>query len=290
MIFPVVLACDRPYFPHAATTIYSLLRNGNITSSRIILITASIDNRERNNFKRLCADFDMQFDIIICDSDRIRKLPVHFHFNYTVFYRLYIADLIEDQYCLYLDSDLIVCDDISFLFSINLNEHLVAAVINPGYSNYELIGLKQESDYFNSGVMLINLKKWRSINLASKVLKLIEENGDRWLFSDQDGLNSLIDGQWLRLSEEFNFQKKMFSMKPAFVSTSPKIIHFTGKSKPWHLNDTHPYKYLYWQSRNKTPFITWFNYEFTVIDLLKYLTPKLLKNFLRKIFANRSTG
>ena len=125
---------------------------------------------------------------------------------------------------LYFDCDMIFLEDVSKLYDTHLGEKEVAAVraedlrvlsqtrraifldgMPYNVDNYRSDGLKMQyaEDYFNSGVLLLNLQKARQHITMSQVYELL--TGHKYMFSDQDVLNMLFDGKVLPLDFSWNY-------------------------------------------------------------------------------------
>ena len=86
------------------------------------------------------------------------------------------------------------------LLEVDLGEHFLAAVEDPGFNRHKKLGMKLNSKYFNSGVMLINLRKWREVDVRSAVIDFVKARANLIEFVDQCGLNGVVDGNWLELN------------------------------------------------------------------------------------------
>ncbi len=183
------------------------------------------------------------------------------HLSIAAYYRLFIPDLIPEQIekVIYLDCDLIVKGDLEKLWRLNVENYYVLAVqdimirnvgSNLGLLNYKKLGLKPDSKYFNSGVLVINLKKWRDDKITLKAVEYLKENRDILRFPDQDVLNALFANKWGGLDPKWNlllphalayssWQESPFS-EDIYDSLihDPHIIHFSSELKPW--NSRHP--------------------------------------------------
>ncbi len=101
----------------------------------------------------------------------------------TAYFRIEIPELFRDknvEKVLYMDCDMIALTDITKLWETDLQDHILAAVEDAGFhQRLEKMGIKTKSNrYFNSGLMLINVKNgWRkmlpreSFNLLKKILR-----------------------------------------------------------------------------------------------------------------------
>ena len=146
---------------------------------------------------------------------------------------------------LYLDGDVIVQEDLGGLFSTDLKENYCAAVKDVGIGiPTELAPLK--GAYFNSGVMLLNLKKMREDGVREKLYRYRAEGFNR--FMDQDAFCMVFRGRVLFLPVRYNLLYTLYKFIPFEtvssqyeVSVSDKrtllddavIIHLCSREKPW---------------------------------------------------------
>ena len=162
----------------------------------------------------------------------------------SAYYRLKLSSLTNEEKIIYLDSDIVVLDDISKLWNYNIENYLLGAVEDK-YSELMCChaGLKEGDTYINSGVMLMNLKSFREKGLEEKFFKkLKEENND---YSDQDVINDICREQILYLPLRYNlmlttddpnsFPKRKDEYNEALKS--PFILHYSVK--PWILPVQH---------------------------------------------------
>lgn len=287
---PILFATDVGYVPHLAAALFSLLLNNNNLHIRVIIFTTALPKNDRYKLQALCGKFEVPVEFIYLKDNLFDGLILNHHFKKSNYYRLFAADLIEEEQCLYLDADIIVTHSIFELASVYLGESYLAAVENPGFNRHIDLGMHHESKYFNSGVMLINLEKWRSKNLRDKVISFVKDKTESIHFVDQCGLNGIVNGEWIELNAKYNCQTYMLSIHKFYscrASQLPVIIHYTGSSKPWHLNNTHPYKKLYWHYRNQTPYKSFVADDFSLFNMIRYITPHFVRNFFKKIIGTK---
>jgi len=160
-------------------------------------------------------------------------------FPISIFFRLFAPYIIDDtlEKLIYLDVDIIVQDDISTLWNIPLNEHTIGAVQDysktvdcewAGIPNYAELGLTPDTKYFNSGVLLINPKKWREEDITNKVIAILIKYKKYVRMADQYGLNVVFANKWLELDAKWNW----FAL---YKDEAPSLIHFV-EIKPIFLN------------------------------------------------------
>ena len=115
-------------------------------------------------------------------------------------------------------------------------------------------GMPRVSEYFNAGVLLINLDAWRRERISKKALEYLTHNPLSPL-SDQDALNVACDGLWKKLDPRWNFQghyeKRILDMN---AEERPWIAHFVGRRKPWIASELSLNVTLYDELRSRTFF------------------------------------
>ncbi|MDB5012293.1 MAG: hypothetical protein JWQ25_495, partial [Daejeonella sp.] len=113
-----------------------------------------------------------------------------------------------------------------------------------GHSFYiNKLGLSPESEYFNSGVILLNLKQWRLAELKNKCLQIARKYPMELPSHDQSILNILCAGNFAKLPASFNCEWLAHLSKPQV--SDKMILHFVGSPKPWDpfgqiLNNAYP--------------------------------------------------
>lgn len=177
------------------------------------------------------------------------------HQDWTAYGRLLIPEIITDTYALYLDADLIIELDILQLSTIKSNKILSAVHEGPVHlalDNYLFLNKlywDPKTPYFNSGVLLFNIKQWLN-HKASANLKELSENYSQHLVShDQTLLNAVCAGNFNHLADEFNVSWPPTQIPPAHSTKC--IIHFIGSPKPWDL----------WGKSIHSGYATWSEYN-----------------------------
>ena len=159
------------------------------------------------------------------------------------FLRLLIPDVVSDEFgrVLYLDSDVVVLGDVSELWALPDEGWTFWAATDDGidgarHSRDPVVysGVPLDSPIFNSGVMLIELPRWRETAISERALQLLSAHSNCCITPDQDALNAIAWSEWGKLSSEWNCQvrgKRVLS-KIDTGEDGPKIIHYLD-AKPW---------------------------------------------------------
>ena len=297
--YNIVFGIDNNYVQHLCVAIISLLTNNKDLPFNIYIISSGLSKKNMNNILYLSNRYDCEVhNITISDNLFVELATSKPFYPKGTYYRLLIPELINEEKVLYLDSDIVVNGSIRNLYNEELGDYYVCAIEDPGFDRHQQLKMNPDSVYFNSGMMLINLSKWKRDSIQKKVINFIENNQDAIWFPDQCGLNSVINGQWKKVSLKYNQQSSIFSdgFEKKFNCFShnelqeakerPIIIHYTGGSKPWHHKNAHPYKKLYWKYIKMTPYRHSIYSDLMPLFLLKSMIPadirKIIKMTLKK--------
>jgi lipopolysaccharide biosynthesis glycosyltransferase len=182
---------------------------------------------------------------------------------------LFFTDYIKEdvERILYLDCDTIICSDLSELFETEMKNSPAAVVLDSLSTYYKkALEFDRSEKYFNSGVILFDVKNWKEQNCRGRIIETIRDTNLPLVNPDQDVLNLVLRNQKIILSPKYNFQTthKVYSNKSYFkiyrkdgyytetelekASEAPVILHayrFLGQF-PWHKNAIHPWKELFW--------------------------------------------
>ncbi len=158
-----------------------------------------------------------------------------------VYARLLFAQILpkDIKRLVYLDCDIYVRAPIEELaemdmqgFPIAAVQEYLAAFITGGRDIQNFSGLFDTADpYFNAGVILIDMDKWRAEDILGHLEAAIADGTMDKIYYDQDLLNLIFKNNWLKLDQLWN----TIDARPAHQALNPKILHYTDKRKPWNL-------------------------------------------------------
>lgn len=215
-------------------------------------------------------------DINVSEDLRLKKVKKIWLFD--SYCRLFLHDLLPKDIdkVLYLDSDVLVADDLDKLWNTDLSNTLAAGVkdcINSKY--YDLLELKENAHYCNSGVILINLKKWRDTNMGDQIRNYLHERNGYVFFMEQTVMNGIIQDQWRILDAKYNVNTLMLILNYKEIQTlrriddfysveevekaveNPALIHMTNvflvHNRVWVKGSNHPAKKIYDKYKAMTP-------------------------------------
>ncbi len=202
-------------------------------------------------------------------------MPVFANGRRQYYHRLAIGEVVPQEIdrVVWLDMDMLVLRCISELWELELNGSPVAAaqdmavprVSSPlGLGEFEALGLDPETPYFNSGLMVLEMKPWREDEMAGRLLSYLRVNAERVFHFEQHAFNALYAGRWCGLDPRWNVIASLADRRywggghvpeevRRMVSKSPWILHFAGTFKPWKvLLPTPPFE-RYREVRHQIP-------------------------------------
>ncbi|MBR6915286.1 MAG: glycosyltransferase family 8 protein [Clostridia bacterium] len=256
---PVFFACDDRYVPYLDVAMISLADHASDENDYVITVLktdiseknqAILKSHEKDNVRIEFYDVGKMLEPVR------EKLPEMFYFGVAAFFRLFIETAFP-QYdkAVYLDSDVILLNDIAKLYDTELGDNLVAAAYeqntdrSPMFTEYveNIIGIPYYT-YFNSGVMVMNLKEFRRFGVRERFLSMLTEYNFDSLAPDQEYLNVICHGRVKYLPTGWN--KHSFPEAP---EGELNLCHFALSDKPWFYPDTINGEY-FWEYAKKSVF------------------------------------
>ncbi|MEA2606701.1 MAG: hypothetical protein QOI00_1458 [Chloroflexota bacterium] len=269
----VVCAVEGAYTPHSAAMLHSVLANRGDADVRVhYLHDAAVPLEGDSALAGMVERNGGSISFIPVDDALVAGLPTVGFTGKATWYRILLEDLLpEVDRALCLDADLIAADSLLPLWSTDLADSYLAAVTNVLDERYMRrpaeLGLNP-AQYFNAGVMLMNLERMRADGCAAKLRAFAVEHADELVLRDQDALNYVLAGRrlplhprWNCMNAIFRFAWAVYAFTPAEIDEarrSPAIRHFEGPgiNKPWNYQCPFPHRELYARHRRETPWPT----------------------------------
>lgn len=195
-MLPIVLASDERYAMPLATTLRSIIEAGPVNAPfDFHIFSDGITEKTRNKILDSLPAGSASIRWIEVDMKPFREFSTIAHISRITFARFLIPDVFPETVSkvLYLDADILVLDDIAPLCRMELNGALLGAVtdyldacLKRGEPLFAAV--PRVSNYFNAGVLLIDLGRWREEDIAAKAMAYLAAHPDT-PYSDQDALN-----------------------------------------------------------------------------------------------------
>jgi lipopolysaccharide biosynthesis glycosyltransferase len=281
----VVLASDDNYAMPLAVTAGSILKN--LSRDKYLKLFILDGGVSKKNKSKILSSLDLKrcsvtwFDT----SGQFKEINIPESFTESIFHRLLIPKLLPEDInkVIYLDSDLLVLSDLSSLWNHNIDDHHVLAVRDfycqkvsdtlgglLAVYKYKELKIPDQHKYFNSGVLVINLEKWRKDNTADQVINYIISSKRKLIAPDQEGLNAILWDKWGELEPKWNYQVKFNLESKDYIpldelfeegfyqeaKANPCVKHFVTEQKPWKYYK-HPEKHLFYEYLDLTAWSGW---------------------------------
>ena len=279
---PLVLPSDDNYMFPLFTTIQSAISSAasNTRYDFHLLLSGGVSEQNLQKLETLRLQNPRHQFTVHNMEDSYQSIEIrieHLKNAQATFYRLRLPSILHDvNKCIYLDSDTVVCQDLSALYRMNIDDRLIAGVRAAGYywpearkkRALEELEIPSIDQYVNAGVLLINLKKMRQEQLEDVFASYVDR---QYSSLDQDIFNKVCYGKIRILPVRFNVMTKYhplddlsYRMRPdvqlAYPEAewedgrrNPVVVHYADKVKPW--NDfSVDYADRWWAAADQLPF------------------------------------
>jgi lipopolysaccharide biosynthesis glycosyltransferase len=271
-IVPIVFCTTDAYVPPLSVAMQSIMENAGAGGSEyrffVLQQGVSVKNQEllHAQVKRFGG-----FSLDVIDVTRYIEGITFYNLNFSIAaYFRFLAPYLLQEYerIIYLDCDIICLTDIALLLAYDYGAYVLGAahrVISDDtdwawVKEYaKNIGLSDYRNYFNSGVLVINTKKWRDMISQEAILEMAAAT--TYIFPDQDMLNVLCEDKVCWFPMQWN---SMMDIDIPSISdeqfheyhvsrTKPCIIHLNA-DKPWKKNSGTERTKRVWDYAGRTPF------------------------------------
>ncbi len=256
---PVFFAVDNGYIPFLSVALRSLIDNTskeNIYAIKILYTNVTEENKikikkyETENISIEFVDLNKQLEEIK------EKLYTRNYFSNTTYYRLFIPELYpEYDKAVYIDSDTVCLSDIAELYNTDMGDNLIAGIPDGViqaidiFKDYveRVVGVADYNNYFNAGVIVMNLKELREYKFEEKFIYMLGKIRFE-VAQDQDYLNRLCKGRVKIIDYSWN-RMPIMGKRDGEIN----LIHYNLGAKPWYFDDV-LYQEYFWKYAEKTEF------------------------------------
>lgn len=294
-------SCSAEYSPYLATYLQSIREHASSKNKYDIIVFESSWSEElKQKFQTFfnSDNFSVRFVNPEYLFNGINLYVTHTYFKRECYFRL-AAPIVLKNYdkILFTDIDLIAMNDIANIFKFNLRGNTIAACIEPIYKIFYYSGrsiaginIKEYTDhvlqikpenYYNTGVLLIDVKKYLNENAFEKMLKLISQH--KFVYQEQCALNRFYRRKITTLPIEWNYEldpNVLDNPDLAKNINDVNICHYLGRYKPWDVPNV-PYGEIWWKYAQKTPF-----YEQCLSKIASKQFEQLRNDFIKIHFPN----
>lgn len=247
----VVFAIDRNYAEPVITVGRSIRDNlSPQAEAHFHVIDSGLDGPSR---RAVGSGLGRYGEVEIYDVAQHAQLPQEQikHWTSAALGRFHVGQVLSPEVdrAIYLDADVLVLGDLTELLAADLRGNVVGASINEvgGDRSWALGETAVYSDhgakppgYFNSGVLLLDMQRWRAQDVTGQVIGIYQRYGDQLRTHDQDVLNIVFSGAWTPIPERWNklvehsVHGRFGNGRLDYLTRPDGIVHFIGGVKPWH--------------------------------------------------------
>lgn len=245
----ILITLDENYFPRLRVLLMSLKMNNPGEHFDIYLLYSGLSERMLRAVERWCRAAGYEFHPIRMDGDLFENAPVSSRYPTEMYYRLLASRLLPQELnrIIYLAPDILVINPLRPLWETNMSGWLFGAAAHTGKTelanDVNRLRLGVEHDYYNSGVLLMDLELGREEIIPEEIFRYVEEHRMELLLPDQDLLNAMFGERIFPLDDAvWNYDArnyKNYVMRSSgkynvkWVMENTAILHFCGKAKPW---------------------------------------------------------
>lgn len=257
----LLCALDANYLPQLRVLLTSIRLNNPGETFGLYLMHSGLPECELEGLERWCGEAGWEFHSVPVDAALFDGAPVTAQYPREMYYRLLAGQMLPESLTrvLYLDPDILVINPLRELWETDMQGNMFAAAAHTGKTelanNVNRIRLGTDHDYYNSGVLLIDLERCRSEVSPDELFAFVREHRRELVMPDQDLLNAVYGDSILPLDDAlWNYDARNFNnymLRSAgeqdmdWVMENTAILHFCGKAKPWKPNYIYRFGVLY---------------------------------------------
>ena len=252
-IMNILLAINNNYVEQTITLLSSIKENHTRDKINIFILNKDLKQKEKNKIKTCFNNTNIYIKFITINDNEINNFPVlEKRYPVEIYFRLFATKYLPKNIdrILYMDVDTIVINPLEDFYNMDFDGNLFigATHVNNFFKKFNQLRLKlpKNSDYINSGVLLMNIKQLRNVDIENDVKQYIKNNKGKLLLPDQDLLNALYGNRIKLVSYlKYNLGDKTIKQYNRFnkekididwIKKNTVIIHYYGRNKPWNKN------------------------------------------------------
>lgn len=255
------IAIDQNYVTLFYVLLTSVFDNNKRHKIVVHIIATGVSENEKTKMSHFMKENNGEIFFYDFDNSQASDLYLKKHLTVACYYRLYLPALVPEKIekLLYLDTDMVVIGDLLELYNTDLTGWPAAIVNYADADPKPELNVHNPGDYFNSGLMLMNLSEWEKQNISERAIEFVQQNPTVCKLSDQDGLNAVLVGNYYKLPLKYNvtlsdIPQNLGKSKHKEYLKDKVVIHYTrGGHKPWKILGKNKFRYIYHDYLKKSP-------------------------------------
>ena len=278
----IVYASDDRFAEVLGVSLISLYENsGDMENLAVYVLDSGIRAENKDRLECISTEYGRPAPIWLPAQDISSVLSMKVKTDrgsLSQYARLFVSSALPDELdrVLYLDCDTVVMKSIRELWNLDLHGKTIGALKDAFSTQYRAnIGLQKNDIMFNSGVMLIDLNRWKKQRVEERLLQFISNRNGRIQQGDQGALNAVLSRDVCCFEPRFNsvtifydfdYDEMMVYRKPAEgfygreevrkAVEEPSIVHFTTSflsERPWVAGCRHRYAAVWLKYKAMSP-------------------------------------
>ncbi|WP_114891206.1 glycosyltransferase family 8 protein [Haemophilus haemolyticus] len=245
----IAFSSDNNYAPYLAVSILSVLKNNSESEICFYILDFGIDNNNKKIIANIVSNHGKSIKFIGVDKDEFANFPITINYiSLATYARLNITQYIPDvDKLLYIDVDTLTNGSLNDLWNTDIEQYSLAACkdffIEIEQADYKAKMGLENHHYFNAGVLLINMQRWRELNVLDMSLAWLNKYKDVIRYQDQDILNGIFKNDVKFINTRFNFTPfesgYIKYRKEREIQFPTVIYHYPGQDKFWSSRSSH---------------------------------------------------
>ncbi|GAB2775885.1 lipopolysaccharide biosynthesis glycosyltransferase [Hymenobacter luteus] len=287
----IAIAFDEVYVTPVYVLLTSIFSNNRNSQVQVHAIATDVPEAEKARMVEFVRQQGGDMHFYVVSPEVTSGFPVpgpdepEAYITMAAYYRLFFPRLVPQdiERLLYLDIDMLVIGSLDSMYQTDLQGAAVGAVMEIEVPLRSEIGIRRLEDYFNSGMLLMHLPRWREQQISEQAIEVIVRTPKEvLLYHDQDALNVVFDGRWHRLESRYNLMKAYIPHDLArrdlrTYLADKVIIHYNGRNKPWHRACINRLRFLYPHYLRQSP----------VARSSRYMPKPITKETLKQLVHSR---
>ena len=279
----IVFAVDEKYIGYLSVCLESFKEQAKSGFYDIIILETNVKEEDKKLISKTYSNekIKIRFVNLNCELEKINQdiLYTRVYLTIAMYFRFFIPKILQEyEKAIYCDCDILFFEDIISLYSLDMQEYLLAGVIDTEnlrqhyiQSDFvvyckDVLCLKNTLTYFQSGVLVFNIKKCLKEKFLEQCLSTLASL-DKPIYPDQDVLNIVAQDKFLFINPKYNVENHIVvfnrnniqNLCPNDLETFQKslreavVLHFSGDRKPWNQPLSANAK-IWWNYARKSPF------------------------------------
>lgn len=233
----IAVGIDENYVAQMGVMLTSIVDNNSSMAFNVHIFTSSAltANVDKFNVFTKC-NKRVNIKIYVIEESNFNDLHIaQYNMSIATYFRIVIPQILYNHldYVLYMDADIICINKINDLINETFDGYPVLAAIDQipddiSAKYKKALGMEKDAEYFNAGILYIDLKKWHDLEISSKAFAVLQQR--KLKLMDQDALNIVAVNMWKKLPIKYNYMYK----DDRAIPNDTVLIHYTGgMGKPW---------------------------------------------------------